>query len=436
MLNLNKIRGYIFLSFFFLLPFQTRWIWHYGELNGGFWEFGSYCVYATEILLLSAIVLSSVGKFNKGNIRQWTMNKKSVLLFFCAVILSLLSFYIFKFSLNWKIATQHFMWLIEGIFLFFILFGLNDKSRFARALWLGGVAQGILAVWQFFSQDVFASKWLGLSGHISSDLGANVIEFGDERWLRAYGSLGGANPLGIYLAVLLVLGLTMYLRENNFKIKILISFGQLIILSGLLLSFSRGAWLAALVGAAAVWAVVLLKKEKIPCVKENIFKQFIFYAFIVIIFFFAFKPLFFTRFDFTNRLESMSILTRESQVKESLEIWKNHPFFGVGLGNYTLTLYQKKSNLPVWQYQPVHNMYLMILAETGIVGFLIFMTFLFLIAKNVFKSNILFLPVLATLFVGGFFEYFYFGLCVGILFWWAVVGLGIVDKNQISNCHS
>jgi O-antigen ligase len=248
--------------------------------------------------------------------------------------------------------------------------------------------------------------------------------------------LGGANPLGIYLAVLLILGLTMYLRENNFKIKILISFGQLIILSGLLLSFSRGAWLAALVGAAAVWAVILLKKEKIPCAKESIFKQFIFYAFIVIIFFFSFKPLFFTRFDFTNRLESMSILTRESQVKESLEIWKNHPFFGVGLGNYTLTLYQKKSNLPVWQYQPVHNMYLMILAETGIVGFLIFMTFLFLIAKNVFKSNILFLPVLATLFVGGFFEYFYFGLCVGILFWWAVVGLGIVDKNQISNCHS
>ena len=60
---MNKLRQAIktLLYFFiFLLPWQTRWIYDPGELNAGFWEYGTKSLYITEILLGIIIVLALV----------------------------------------------------------------------------------------------------------------------------------------------------------------------------------------------------------------------------------------------------------------------------------------------------------------------------------------------------------------------------------------
>ena len=84
-----------------------------------------------------------------------------------------------------------------------IISQVEQTKKLITALWLSGLAQGLLAIWQFLSQGVLASKWLGLAAHLASDQGSFVVEFGGERWLRAYGSFGSPNSLGIYLAVIL-----------------------------------------------------------------------------------------------------------------------------------------------------------------------------------------------------------------------------------------
>ena len=43
----------------------------------------------------------------------------------------------------------------------------------------------------------------------------------------------------------------------------------------------------------------------------------------------------------------------------------------MGVGNYTLALYQLNSNRPGWEYQPAHNVGLLFLAEMGVVGLLL-----------------------------------------------------------------
>ena len=49
---------------------------------------------------------------------------------------------------------------------------------------------------------------------------------------------------------------------------------------------------------------------------------------------------------------------------------------GVGLGNFTLTLKKKSNNLANYEIQPVHNLYLLIAAELGILGLILWSLFI------------------------------------------------------------
>ena len=57
-------------------------------------------------------------------------------------------------------------------------------------------------------------------------------------------------------------------------------------------------------------------------------------------------------------------------LRKAKEIIKDNWLIGVGIGNYTFALRAKYPEIKVWELQPVHNTYLLILAELGVVGFL------------------------------------------------------------------
>ena len=60
MSKLSKTIEYLFYLFIFLLPWQTRWIWHYGSLNGGQSEYLTFSLYGTEILLWLILFLTII----------------------------------------------------------------------------------------------------------------------------------------------------------------------------------------------------------------------------------------------------------------------------------------------------------------------------------------------------------------------------------------
>jgi len=361
--------------------------------------------------------------------------------------------------------------------------GRNDK--YAIALWAGGILQGALAVWQFLTQQVWVSKWLGMAGQEAGNLGPSVIEFADQRWLRAYGSFGSPNSLGIYLAVLFVLGLVLYLKTESARIKILISAGQIFVLSGLLLSFSRGAWIAVVVGTVSLLVILIFKHHRhqslspllgerqregysayndtrintpsppallrrakraglAPPLKgegdhddvkvlvrmtavKSFAKQISFSLAVIIFWLIIFYPVFTARFNFDNRLEAKSISERKGQYAEALSFIKSNPVFGVGPGAHTYALYKKYPTLPAWQYQPIHNIYLLALAEIGLAG-VIFLFFLFKrLGWRVVKNNAIYFPVMVSLLAGGFFDHWLWSMYGGILLWWVVFGLGLGD---------
>ena len=65
-----------------------------------------------------------------------------------------------------------------------------------------------------------------------------------------------------------------------------------------------------------------------------------------------------------------ALLSRWSGYKEALALFWEYPL-GVGWNHYTLFLDQVTTGaLQPWEYQPVHNVYLLALAETGVLGFI------------------------------------------------------------------
>ena len=99
----------------------------------------------------------------------------------------------------------------------------------------------------------------------------------------------------------------------------------------------------------------------------------------------------FFAFDFSQRF----ITHRLELIKASLVMIKENLLIGIGLNNFIPNLV-KVSNTFVnsWELQPVHNIFLLTLSETGITGLLIFSSLFFNLS---IMSNF---PLLAILITG------------------------------------
>ncbi|MBI2037585.1 MAG: O-antigen ligase family protein [Candidatus Magasanikbacteria bacterium] len=472
-LILKKAQDLILIAFLFLLPWQTRYIWHYGQLNGGYWEYGTGSIYATEILLWIILILFFVNNFLNKEVWAGLIRRKNILAPVFLLFLAVLGFSV-VFSENIGVSYGYVFHILEGMALMTVLvrsgqsFAViptavegslipnqkdssitlrsNWNDKYLYAIWLGAVGQGMLAMYQFLNQSVFASKWLGMAGQEAYNLGPSVIEFADQRWLRAYGSFGSPNSLGIYLAVLFVLGLILYLKTESPRYKILISIGQLFVLSGLLVSFSRGAWLAAVAGVLCLFIILIYKRKpsfppqagiqaigsdtRFPLAAgmtnlKEFAKQIVFVLAVVVFWVAIFYPVFNARFNLQNRLEIKSVAERQEQYSGSLAFIKVNSVLGVGPGAYTYALYKKYSNLASWQYQPIHNIYLLGVVEMGVVAAVLLAFLIANFAKMIIKNNIIYLPVLTALLVSGLFDHWLASLFTGIMLWWVIWGLGL-----------
>jgi O-antigen ligase len=101
-------------------------------------------------------------------------------------------------------------------------------------------------------------------------------------------------------------------------------------------------------------------------------------------------------------------------MKASFLMIKDYPLSGVGLNNFIVYLpnYWSLTGFTYW-LQPVHNLYLLILSETGWLGLLIWLWFLFLTAQRLFlkKENKGFLlGALSIILLLGLFDHYWLTL--------------------------
>lgn len=79
--------------------------------------------------------------------------------------------------------------------------------------------------------------------------------------------------------------------------------------------------------------------------------------------------LIFLSYDFTQRF----IAHRLELMSAAFKIIKTHLIFGAGLNNFIPNLVKVSNTfINAWELQPVHNIFLLVLSEVGIVGFILF----------------------------------------------------------------
>lgn len=451
--KIEKIIEYLFYLFLFLLPWQTCWIWHYGQLGDGASQYLSFCLYGSEILLWLILLLALVYKMK---VKDWEisfLNWKILDFYILLLALLIIAAISIFFSADKNVSLYFLTKMLEGFAL--LLLVVNFKFSYlntAGIIILSGLLQSLLAIFQFLTQKVWASKWLGMAEQLPGTLGVSVVEADGIRWLRAYGSLPHPNVLAGFLVVsFLLLVVSLILAQNKWEKKFL-WFSLPIILAGLFFTFSKGAFIALVFGFLFLFIFIIFSQQHQD--KKKLWQIVLVGIVTLSILGIIYRAPLITRISGDGRLEQKSQSERLSYFSQAKELVAENWLTGVGLGNYTLKLYNNDlTKSPAYDYQPVHNVYLLVAAELGIFGFIIFILLIIEAMRRIWtykiEENIGLLEIFSKFTSKGIYEIyqsrFYWFLCYtgifmailvimvfdhylwtlyfGIMLWWLCLGM-------------
>lgn len=351
----DRLSNIFLLVTLFLLPWQTRWIYRDLTIAGEGWEYGRLSLYAVELLILLAVTLRG-GLRVPGRLLPFV---QPVALFIGVLLISA------AFSQNISVALGALPHFAAAVALFSLV--IDERTDVRRAAWafvLGLVVPCGLAWWQVVTGTSPASSWFGLASHDAVTLGQSVVETGTGRILRGYGTLPHPNIFGGYLAAgLVALGWLSH-RARTTGSRLLMAAPVALLASTLIITFSRSAWLAVAVGFGALAAVALAKRRALP---HRAIPLMTLACVAVLATLAVFHVAVFTRFQPAARLEAKSIEERAGSYVTFDDVFRTNVVMGVGPGNYTVALATIFPGAPAWSYQPIHNVFFLALAETGLI---------------------------------------------------------------------
>ena len=438
----SKIEKFVFLALVFSIPFQRRFFLFGPSPEGeGFFEWSSGFLYFTDILVILLVVfwLKSVyPKFNFG--RRYKAGFGTVFVLFAFLVFAFAS--LTQADLI-NVAVYRFIKLTEFIFLFFYVASyariIGLKSILATFI-ASGVFQSIIAILQFAKQsslglEIFHESILEIGLKGVAEISAGGMEF-----IRAYGTFPSPNVLAGFLGICLLFVFHLFLkpsnpRESNAASPLIYGIAIFLLSFGLILTFSRGVIVffifTAILFFTGIFLLEKLKKHR---------KQAIRLAILVIVSWLllitAIWPEVSARF-----LESS---VSEPAIQERLffnevgldTVRQNYSqlFFGVGIGNFVYHYMQSLPDLAPYLYQPVHNIFILIASEIGILGFIAFILFLVGISyratieffkQSNFENLFLYILILNSLFLIliSMYDHYFWTLQQGSLMLWISLGL-------------
>lgn len=415
----DRVIEYLLYGFVFFLPWQTRWIFYNADLNG-FWEYGSGAVYAVEILLWIIFIIFAIYKakqifyLEKIDQQNIIVKKSSVIVIVFLLLAGVSIFY----SINKLTTILFFIHLAEAVGLYFLVKNIKLNKIYFYWSFLGGIfIQAAIGIYQFLMQTSFGSKWLGAAVHNSYELGTYVVQTQTERWLRAYGTQAHPNILAAFIGLGLLFLVYLFVYERVKYSKFVLSF-VIVFSFALMTTFSKAASLSFLL-CLFILFILLFKKDIFR--KKFLIIGIVFFISSTV-FSFIFSTPILSRINNDNRLENLSYQQRLDQYDEAKQIFAK-AWFGVGVGNYTLAINKYvDANRQVWDYQPIHNVYVLSFVELGVWVVILIFTALYYLFKNFPKKQNIFFISVVFLIIIGLFDHFLWSLFTGQLLFWLMLG--------------
>ncbi len=295
--------------------------------------------------------------------------------------------------------------LVSGLFGLYIgsLGVKNLKVRLLAPLFIGMFFESLLAISQFLFG---RSLGFWVLGERRFDITTPVIakfNWFNQILLRPYATFPHPNVLATY--IILLFPFIQIIKSKRLKV-LLSFFGVLTVI----FSFSRV-------------AIVLLVLYSLP----YLLKRLKFFLFLLLLL----GPLLFIRFSAIFNFDSLSFIRREELAEIAIKAFIEQPVVGIGLNSFIN--YVSISEViagPSRFLQPVHNIYLLLLVETGVVGFLGFVILCGVAVLGLVKnghefSRPLFFCWVVILF-SGLFDHFFLTLPQGQRMMFFVWGLSMI----------
>lgn len=420
---LLKIEKALFYLLAFCFFFQARFIlWPEAFAN----EWQSVYLYATDILILALFFFwarrsSRLVKefFEKGNLKRLI---RPLIIF---LLLSLASVFVAK---NKILGVYGFLKLSEFAALFWYASQNFKKFLSFEKFWqffvAGAALQSIVALGQFFSQRSLGLKYF--ESPLAPDLaGVAKIALGEKLIVRAYGLVPHPNILAAIL-ILSLFGLGwLFVKKYRFW-RPLEKGGYVFVLclnfTALFFTFSR---LVTVFGLLffVVWLALNYRQSKREILTVAVLLLVVGTVLSVI-----FWPQVFSRYDPEVLARGQSVDLRMVYNRIAWETILFSPLLGVGQSNFVFDFSQIYSKLATWVFQPVHNVYLLVAAETGILGFLAFAWFLFSLAWQGLKRRLpspdnCLICIFGFIITIGLFDHFWWDIQQGQIMFWLFLGI-------------
>ncbi len=376
----------LFFLFLFLLPTQLgkHFFFDFSFVNAVRIDYLAPTLFLTDILAV-LIILSNFKKIMP------IFKNKYFLIFLGFTFLNILT------ALSHPLAIYKSLKTLEIIFIFISFRNLVPSSKLILSAFLSStVIQLSLTILQLFYkqsiQGIF--YFLGERSFSLSTPGIAKASYQGVEMLRPYGTFSHPNSLAGFYLLLHTFVLT-YKPFNKFPVLkysllfisatlILVSFSKLIILGFFLVTF----------------LYTVSHQEELKC-------EFCMGARIVV------AGILTVTFSLAQG-DPLSGQIRLQLAENALEIIKNHLVAGIGLGNYLLAQSKFAMQTPYFFLQPVHNIFLLWIAETGIF-FSGYLAYLFWKVRNIFINNQTLLYCAGVLIFTGMFDHYWLTLQQNLL---------------------
>ncbi|MBI2611595.1 O-antigen ligase family protein [Candidatus Gottesmanbacteria bacterium] len=423
---IEKIQFVLFFLLILFLPTQLGKFYFFPEsfISGIRVDYLAAKIYLTDVIIFALL-------FNwlwseKDKILKWL--NLSLISYLLSLILIFISLFILL-SQNKFASIYQSLKLLEYLGLAFYIIKTKPRLRLIfLPLTLAVVFESTLAILQWFKQASVGGPiyWLGERTFSASTPGIALMDISGTLKLRPYATFPHPNVLAGFLTLSLTTILFAIIKRPKTPGRWPASWRGLLPGGGvwilgtiaLFLSTSLSAIFANLIG------IVLIGLHR----KSLIL---IFFALILIVLsFFVASP------KLSSPQTSKDWKYRQELNLVALKMFQQNPLIGKGINNFLPQLPIYKSDVSqIYWWQPVHNIYLLILSETGIIGFSITIFILYKVYKNYKKVGLksnkwLGFILLSQILLIGMIDHYFLTLQQGQIMATIVISLAFLPQNS------
>lgn len=404
-LKISSIQTYLFRLLIFLLPTQVGLhLWpDFAFVFGIRVDYFSPTIYLTDLLVLLFVLWRIPKQFSLSKSLRGHWKKMLLLVFFSSANIVV--------SQNPQISFLKWLKVYETIILAVVISRL--KLHWVKDVFipfsLSLIVFGLIGFLQFLKQGSIGGilYFLGERTFALSTPGVSIYDFEGRQTLRMYSTFSHPNSFAGYTLVSFLVVFRSKLNTGRKNALRLMS--QIVTLTSIVFTFSHASYFASVFLLTfsffrnfrfikAIFIFLISVSMLLPILADNIR-------------------------GFVNLPQNTS--QRLNLAVSAGELFGKNPLLGVGLNNYVYRL--SETSIPkedIWRLQPVHNIFLLVMVETGLMGFLAFCYLLYrLLSYSLAVRNYNFVAAILAILLTGLVDHYWLTLQQNQLLFAVVVGL-------------